>query len=111
MPIHRVTPGGLFSADALSAGRWSRRSLVGLPVVLALAGCSYENPYREVDDAVVDALKSEPMWISYRPAWVESESTMLIPRGPDLPGTHNEMVSDRFLRGNPLRASSGTRPT
>lgn len=48
---------------------------------------------------MADALSSEPMWVSYRPAWVESESAILGWRqGGNFEQT-GVMISDRFLRG------------
>jgi hypothetical protein len=37
----------------------------------------FTNPYKEEDDAVANALSSEPMWVTYRPAWVTKESSHL----------------------------------
>jgi hypothetical protein len=52
--------------------------LLGLPALLAVAGCSIvPNPYKEEDDAVADALSADPMWVTYRPAWVTKESSHL----------------------------------
>lgn len=57
---------------------WSRRALLGLPALLAVAACSVlTNPYKEEDDAVADALSFDPMWVTYRPSWVTKESSHL----------------------------------
>ncbi|HEY5484347.1 MAG TPA: hypothetical protein VIK31_11165, partial [Propionibacteriaceae bacterium] len=75
------------------------RAALGLPVLWALAGCADTNPFREENEAVADALSSEPMWVSYRPAWVESESAILGWRqGGNFEQTR-VMISNRFLRG------------
>jgi hypothetical protein len=52
--------------------------MLGLLAGLATAGCSIlTNPHKEEDDAVADALSSEPMWVTYRPAWVTKETVHL----------------------------------
>ena len=100
MRIQRLTGHGPDSAVGPSAGSWSRRAALGLPVLWALAGCANTDPFLEEDEAVADALKSEPMWVSYRPAWVESESMHVGRRqGGNLAGESRVMISDRFLRG------------
>ena len=101
MPLKRLTPRRRHSPGALSAWPFSRRALVGLPVLWALAGCVNTDPYLEEDDAVADALKSEPMWVSYRPAWVQSEVLRLgRRRGGDLAAESRVMQSHRFLHGD-----------
>lgn len=78
---------------------WSRRGLLGLPALVVIAGCSVPNPYKEEDDAVADALSSEPMWVAYRPAWVTSESSVMgWRRAGDFEPT-GVMMSNRFLHG------------
>ena len=79
---------------------WSRRALLGLPALLAVAGCSIvPNPYKEEDNAVADALSSEPMWVTYRPAWVTKESSHLGWRSAgDVEGVR-VMQSFRLLSG------------
>lgn len=99
MRIQRLTGHGPDSAVGPSAGSCSRRAALGLPVLWALAGCADTNPFREENEAVADALSSEPMWVSYRPAWVESESAHLGWRqGGNFEQTR-VMISNRFLRG------------
>jgi hypothetical protein len=85
---------------AASHQLWSRRVLLGLPALLAVAGCSIvPNPYKEEDDAVADALSSEPMWVTYRPAWVTKESSNLGRRSAgDVEGVR-VMQSFRLLYG------------
>lgn len=100
MRIQHLTNSGPDSAVGLSAGVWSRHALLGLPVLLAVAGCVNTDPFLEEDEAVADALTSEPMWGSYRPAWVESESEILgRRRGGNLAGESRVMISNRFLYG------------
>lgn len=77
MRIQHLTNSGPDSAVGLSAPPFTRRAVLALPILGALAGCVVNNPYRDEDDAVAAALKSDPMWASYRPAWVESESSIL----------------------------------
>ena len=79
---------------------WSRRSLLVLPVLATVAGCVNTDPYLEEDEAVADALNSEPMWVFYHPAWVQSEELRLgRRRGGDLAAESRVMQSDRFLHG------------
>ena len=101
-----MSKGSTESRNPCGSGRepgalhWSRRAVVGLPGLVALAGCANTNEFQAEDDAVVDALKSEPMWVSYRPDWVQSESTILgRRRGGDLAGQSQVMNSSRFLHG------------
>ena len=77
MLLKRLTLREPDSLSGLSAGSWSRRAALGPPVLWALAVCANTNQFLEEDEAVADALTSEPMWVSYRPAWVKSESAIL----------------------------------
>ena len=88
MAIERLTP-------------WSRRALLGLPILVGVAGCVDTHPYKKEDDAIEDALSREPMWVTYRPTWVESESGIpgRRPDGPIIPGSNMRNQSDRFLHG------------
>ena len=79
---------------------WTRRTVLGGPILLALAACTSAEPVVEEDDAVADALNSEPMWISYRPPWVESDTSRVGRRqGGNLAGPSRVMTSNRQLLG------------
>lgn len=99
MLLKRLTLREPDSLSGLSAGSWSRRAALGPPVLWALAGCANTNQFLEEDEAVTDALTSEPMWVSYRPAWVKSESAILGWRQGGGFEQTREMISNRFLRG------------
>ena len=99
MLLKRLTLREPDSLSGLSAGSWSRRAALGPPVLWALAGCANTNQFLEEDEAVADASTSEPMWVSYRPAWVKSESAILGWRQGGGFEQTREMISNRFLRG------------
>jgi hypothetical protein len=74
--------------------------LLTLPILATLTSCASSDPVKEEDDAVADALSAEPMWVSYRPAWVESESVRLGRRpGGNQAGSTRVMISNRQLLG------------
>jgi hypothetical protein len=98
--MHHSGPPTADPAAADPQRSWNRRVLLGLPALLAVAGCSIvPNPYKQEDDAVADALSSEPMWVTYRPAWVTKESSHMGWRSAgDVEGLR-DMQSFRLLFG------------